>query len=121
VTEYAVAVSDHAAREIEDLPAAVAARMYAKLEGLAREPRPPGIKNLKGSRDLWRIRVGDYRAIYSSTTATAWSTSSAYVTAAAPTIEARSDDDALCHPRRGVRSSGHEVPVGSCAFVSAKR
>jgi mRNA interferase RelE/StbE len=65
VTDYAVAVSDRAAREIEDLPATVAARVYAKLEGLGSQPRPHGVKKLKGQRDLWRIRIGDHRVIYS--------------------------------------------------------
>jgi mRNA interferase RelE/StbE len=31
---------------------------------LATDPRPPGVKKLKGSDGLYRIRVGDYRIIY---------------------------------------------------------
>jgi len=27
-------------------------------------PRPSGVRKLRGTRDLWRIRVGDYRVIY---------------------------------------------------------
>jgi mRNA interferase RelE/StbE len=27
-------------------------------------PRPPGVKKLRGSSDLWRIRLGNYRIIY---------------------------------------------------------
>jgi mRNA interferase RelE/StbE len=30
---------------------------------LGQDPKPPGCKKLKG-RDAWRIRIGDYRAIY---------------------------------------------------------
>jgi mRNA interferase RelE/StbE len=30
---------------------------------LEHDPRPPGCKKLRG-RDAWRIRIGDYRAIY---------------------------------------------------------
>jgi mRNA interferase RelE/StbE len=33
------------------------------LEELAGDPRPPGIKKLKG-REGWRLRIGDYRVIY---------------------------------------------------------
>jgi mRNA interferase RelE/StbE len=31
---------------------------------LAANPRPLGVKKLRGTRDLWRIRVGDRRVIY---------------------------------------------------------
>ena len=35
------------------------------IDGLAENPRPDGVKKLKGSEeDLYRIRVGDYRIIY---------------------------------------------------------
>jgi len=34
-----------------------------KLLELEHDPRPPGCKKLRG-RDAWRIRIGDYRAIY---------------------------------------------------------
>jgi mRNA interferase RelE/StbE len=30
---------------------------------LEHDPRPPGCKKLRG-RGAWRIRIGDYRAIY---------------------------------------------------------
>src|SRR5688572_16237545 len=30
---------------------------------LGSDPRPPGVKKLHGERDLWRIRVSDYRVI----------------------------------------------------------
>jgi mRNA interferase RelE/StbE len=36
------------------------------LDALRSEPRPPDVKKLKG-REGWRIRVGDYRVIYSIT------------------------------------------------------
>ena len=34
------------------------------MEGLATEPRPEGCTKLKARRDLYRVRVGDYRVIY---------------------------------------------------------
>jgi mRNA interferase RelE/StbE len=39
-------------------------RIFPKLEGLALEPRPAGCKKLKGGQREWRIRVGDYRVVY---------------------------------------------------------
>ncbi|MCL4283265.1 MAG: type II toxin-antitoxin system RelE/ParE family toxin [Flavobacteriales bacterium] len=31
---------------------------------MAEDPRPPGCKKLTGHKDLWRIRIGNYRVIY---------------------------------------------------------
>ena len=39
-------------------------RIISALHALADNPRPHGVKKLKGYRDYWRIRVGDYRIIY---------------------------------------------------------
>ena len=53
-----------AERSFLKLPAAVRIRLRPHIEALAAEPRPRGAKKLAGSRDWWRIRVGDYRVIY---------------------------------------------------------
>ena len=37
--------------------------MVEALERLEQDPRPPGVEKIKGT-ELWRIRRGDYRAIY---------------------------------------------------------
>ncbi len=35
------------------------------IDGLAENPRPPGVKKLKGlDEDVYRVRTGDYRVIY---------------------------------------------------------
>ena len=39
-------------------------RIISALRALSENPRPHGVKKLKGYRDYWRIRVGDYRVIY---------------------------------------------------------
>jgi mRNA interferase RelE/StbE len=39
-------------------------RVDAAILGLADDQHPPGSKKLKGTEDLYRIRVGDYRVIY---------------------------------------------------------
>jgi len=31
---------------------------------LAGDPRPAGCKKLRGHKDLWRTRAGDYRVVY---------------------------------------------------------
>jgi mRNA interferase RelE/StbE len=50
--------------ELERLPGKMIERIFPKLEGLASEPRPAGCKKLKGGQREWRIRVGDYRVVY---------------------------------------------------------
>jgi len=42
----------------------VLARVIRKLEALGYTPRPPGCKKLKGYKDQWRFRVGDWRVVY---------------------------------------------------------
>ncbi len=61
---YAVDLKPSARKELERLPAKVIERIFPKLEALETEPRPSGCKKLKGGRDEWRIRVGDYRVVY---------------------------------------------------------
>jgi mRNA interferase RelE/StbE len=53
-----------AARQLERLDAPIRRRIGAAVDGLVENARPPGSKKLKGSEDLWRIRVGDYRVVY---------------------------------------------------------
>ena len=53
-----------ARKELERLPAELIERIFPKLESLADDPRPDECKKLKGGRDEWRLRVGDYRVVY---------------------------------------------------------
>jgi mRNA interferase RelE/StbE len=45
--------------------ASVVARVIPRIEALADPPRPVGSRKLQGENNLWRIRVGEYRVIYS--------------------------------------------------------
>jgi mRNA interferase RelE/StbE len=64
VNSYAVEVKSPARKELEALPDNVLVRVIRKLEALGRTPRPAGCKKLKGYKDHWRIRVGDWRVVY---------------------------------------------------------
>lgn len=62
---YRVDISKRAAKEIRSLPTPVVPRVHAAIVALSTEPRPPGCKKLVDSREsLWRIRIGDYRVVY---------------------------------------------------------
>ncbi len=60
---YSVIVQRRAQKRIARFPTNVQYRIEASLQTLSDEPRPPGSRKLRG-KDGWRIRVGDYWAIY---------------------------------------------------------
>ena len=63
--KYEVVFSKVAAKELRNLPNEEIKRVYSKSRKLEANPRPSGCKKLVGEKeDLWRIRVGDYRIIY---------------------------------------------------------
>jgi mRNA interferase RelE/StbE len=64
VADYHVALTSSAERELKKLSSAMIARIALRLEDLVTHPRPPGCKKLKGGDKEWRIRVGDYRVVY---------------------------------------------------------
>ncbi len=64
MAKYALEIKPSARKELESLSDRLIGRLMPKIEGLATEPRPPGCKKLRGYKDLWRVRVGDYRIVY---------------------------------------------------------
>ena len=64
MADYAVSFRRSAEKDLRRLDASVQTRVIRTVERLAHDPRPDGCKKLQGSDDVWRIRVGDYRVIY---------------------------------------------------------
>jgi mRNA interferase RelE/StbE len=64
MASYHVLLTSSAEKELKRLPNQLISRIISRLESLASNPRPPGCKKLKGGDREWRIRVGDYRAVY---------------------------------------------------------
>ncbi len=63
---YTISIKPSALKELSKLPKATVKKAEKAISALAENPRPDGVKKLKGSEeDLYRIRVGDYRIIYS--------------------------------------------------------
>jgi len=60
---YTIQILRRAQKALESLPKPDYLRMRDAIRELAREPRPHGCEKLVG-REGWRIRVGNYRAIY---------------------------------------------------------
>lgn len=60
---YEVIFHRGALREFDKLPAAAQQRIGEVVDALAEDPRPQGAAKVAGA-DAYRIRVGDYRAVY---------------------------------------------------------
>jgi len=61
---FRVELTRKARRGIAALPDSARDRVLRAIHALGEEPRPRGVKKLR-QRAQWRIRVGDYRVIYS--------------------------------------------------------
>jgi mRNA interferase RelE/StbE len=61
---YRLVISEDADKQLQKLDKPVRRRMLLALAKLEDDPRPDGVKKLKGSADRWRIRVGDWRIVY---------------------------------------------------------
>ena len=53
-----------AQRQLRKLSRQVQARLLDRIERLSEIPYPPGAKKLKAEIDLFRVRVSDYRIVY---------------------------------------------------------
>ena len=60
---YTVLITPSAKRQIAKLAPPIKARIAAKIDSLAENPRPPDMKKLVDETGF-RVRVGDWRIIY---------------------------------------------------------
>ena len=61
---YQVRLVDRAEKALDALHPEARQRIRARLETLAENPRPPGVVRLVGLEAAYRVRVGDYRIVY---------------------------------------------------------
>jgi mRNA interferase RelE/StbE len=64
VVKYSLEIKLSAQKELDALADDLFTRIDRKILALANNPRPAGCKKLKGYKDQWRIRVGDWRVVY---------------------------------------------------------
>ena len=62
---YRIEYTAAARKQLKKLPGNVLPRIIHSIELLPVNPRPEGIKKLSGYKEYYRIRVGDYRVVYS--------------------------------------------------------
>ena len=65
MADYEIVFSRSARKELEGLDDRIAIRVLNRIEKLGAEPLPGGVRKLRGSTNLWRLRIGDYRVVYS--------------------------------------------------------
>ena len=62
---YKIVFTKSAEKELFKLPDIEIGRILEKIKNLSFNPAPSGVQKLKGKINLWRIRSGNYRIIYS--------------------------------------------------------
>ncbi len=61
---YTITFRRSAIKELADIPKPFNQNIAVAIDKLGNNPRPDGVKKLKGEDNSYRIRVGDYRVIY---------------------------------------------------------
>ena len=65
MASYRIEVSATAERQIRKLPRADQVRVVRSIRALGADPRPAGCRRLSGHDDVFRVRIGRYRVLYS--------------------------------------------------------
>ena len=61
---YEVYLERSAENDLKRLPTSIFHHIIPQIKTLAANPRPSGCRKITGSKNDWRIRIGDYRIIY---------------------------------------------------------
>lgn len=61
---FAIEYDPKAIKELAKVDKQIIRRVIKAIDALSADPRPSGTRPLVGYPNLWRIRVGDYRVVY---------------------------------------------------------
>lgn len=64
---YSIEFTPTAERELKALPKPIQIQIGRRIDKLIDTPRPPGVEKIKGEDDLYRVRSGSYRILYTIT------------------------------------------------------
>jgi mRNA interferase RelE/StbE len=62
---YKIEWKRSALKELEKLPRPIISKVVSAVDNLSSNPFPQGVRKLMGSESSYRIRLGDYRVLYS--------------------------------------------------------
>lgn len=65
MARYSVRISASAEKQLKKLPLGDQQRVAAAIVALGENPYPPGVRKLSVYDDVFRIRVGNYRILFS--------------------------------------------------------
>ena len=66
MAEYRLSIKKTASKELQAVSdKETLAKLIEKIKSLAVEPRPQGSEKLAGRSDLYRVKQGNYRVVYS--------------------------------------------------------
>ena len=63
MARYRIQFKNSVARDLRSFPKRDVKKILGKVDALAEDPRPPGVKKPSGS-DYYRVRQGVYRIVY---------------------------------------------------------
>lgn len=61
---YSIEYAPAAQRQVKKISKQYIENILEKIERLSQNPRPPGVDKLTGTRNEYRLRIGDFRVIY---------------------------------------------------------
>ena len=61
---YELHIEHNAEKDLNKIEKTLFIQIISRIKTLADTPRPHGSKKITGSRNDWRLRVGDYRILY---------------------------------------------------------
>lgn len=64
MAEYKIIFDKDVDKDLTNLPKHIVKNVVRKAMALSQQPRPSQSLKLKGSKEIYRLRVGDYRIIY---------------------------------------------------------
>jgi mRNA interferase RelE/StbE len=64
VASYEVRITRSAEKELNGLPKSIVPVIWGRIKALASEPKPKRSRKLKGAEKAYRLRIRDYRVVY---------------------------------------------------------
>lgn len=61
---FKIILSAHIEKDIRGIPKKILEKIFVEIKKLSFDPRPKSVKKLKGYENLYRIRIGNYRVVY---------------------------------------------------------